>query len=129
MMKKSYFGLALAAVLATANFAPAANASDIRNALPEGAGVVTNLGANVSAVTYWVGDARGWNVVTTIDSVVGDDALDPAKHAIVRFASVLQAGQTQVISVPESLGSRSQELRISRVDDRIVVALVNHTGA
>jgi hypothetical protein len=120
MMRKSVLGLALDAAVASAG----ASAADIRDALPEGAGVVTQLGSNASAVTYWVSGANGWDVVTTIDSIVGDDPLDPAKHAIVRFASVIQPGQTQLISVPETIGSPAQELRIRRLGDHIEVALV-----
>jgi hypothetical protein len=44
------------------------------------------------------------------------------KHAVVRFASVLLPGQSQLISVPFAIGERQQVLRIRRQGDRIEIA-------
>jgi hypothetical protein len=90
------------------------------HAVHEGQGVVTELGANASAVTYWISAADGWHVVTTVDTVAdGDGAAE--RHAVVRFTSVLQPGQSQVISVPAALGDTSPSLRIQRAAEGIEV--------
>jgi hypothetical protein len=111
----------LAAVFATVT-------PDLRAAQPNIAvggreSVVTDLGGNASAITYWVSESDGWRVVTTVDTVIGQDG-DAEKHAVVRFSSVLLPGQSELISVPVAIGEREQVLRIRRLGDRIEVARV-----
>jgi hypothetical protein len=89
----------------------------------EGQGVATELGANASAITYWVAESDGWHVVTTIDIVLGMDGV-AEKHAVARFSAALLPGQMQTISVPYPLGERQQVLRVRRLGDRIEIALV-----
>jgi hypothetical protein len=123
MMSKSVLGFAFAVALVGGSVAGIANATETRGTLPQGAAITTDLGGNASAVTYWVSNAGGWEVVTTVDSVVSDEtAPDQTRHAIVRFSSLIQPGQSQVISVPGPVGSRPQALRIRRLGDRIEVA-------
>jgi hypothetical protein len=125
MMRKPVLGLALAAALMDDSVADAANAAEIRGTLQQGAAITTDLGGNASAVTYWVSEADGWEVVTTVDTVVSAETRpDEARHAIVRFSSLIQPGQSQVISVPGPIGSRQQALRIRRLGDRIEVARI-----
>ena len=109
----------LVAVVATAT--PELKADQL--AVRECHAVTTGLGANASAVTYWVGRSDGWHVVTTVDTVIerNDDA---EKHALVRFWSVLLPGQSQLISVPFAIGERQEVLRIRRLGDQIEVARV-----
>ena len=38
-------------------------------------------------MTYGVSESDGWDVVTTVDTVLGRDAAE--KHAVVSFSSVL----------------------------------------
>ena len=98
-------------------------AADSKNGVREGQAVVTELGPNASATTYWVGEPDGWHVVTTIDIVLGrSDIAD--HHAVARFSAVLFPGQVQVISVPYALGEQQQVLRVRRIDDRIEIARV-----
>lgn len=97
------------------------------NALREGQAVVTELSANASAITYWVNGSDGWRVVTTVDTVVGQDG-DAEGHAVVRFSSVLLPGQSQLISVPLAIGEQQQILRIRRLGDQIEVARVPGSG-
>jgi hypothetical protein len=111
----------LVAVLATAT--PQLKADQLDNAVREGHAVTTELGANASAVTYWVARSDGWHVVTTVDTVVERNS-DADKHAVVRFSSVLLPGQSQLISVPLAIGGPQQVLRIRRLGDRIEVARV-----
>jgi hypothetical protein len=110
----------LVAVLATA---PALKADQSNNAVREGHAVTTELSGNASAITYWVSESDGWHVVTTVNSVIERNG-DAEKHAVVRFASVLLPGQSQLISVPFAIGERQRVLRIRRLGDRIEVASV-----
>jgi hypothetical protein len=109
----------LVAVFATAN--PELRAAQPDRAVREGQGVTTELGANAAAFTYWVSRSDGWHVVTTVDTVIEQNG-EAEKHAVVRFASVLLPGQSQLISVPFAIGERQQVLRIRRQEDRIEIA-------
>jgi hypothetical protein len=111
----------LVAIFATAP--PQLKADQLNNAVREGHAVTTELGANASAVTYWVAGSDGWRVVTTVDTVIGRNG-DADTHAVVRFSSVLLPGQSQSISVPFAIGEPQQVLRIRRLGDRIEVARV-----
>jgi hypothetical protein len=116
-------GLAGILVAAFATVTPELKADQLNNAVREGQAVTTELGANASAITYWVSRSDGWHVVTTVDTVIGKDG-NAEKHAVVRFSSVLLPGQSQLISVPFAIGERQQVLRIRRLGDRIEVARV-----
>lgn len=86
----------------------------------EGAGVVTQLGAHASAVTYWISGPEGWDVVTTIDPLASEEA-ETDGRAVIRFSSRLLPGQSQTISVPAVVGVQQQSLLIRRVADHIEV--------
>jgi hypothetical protein len=111
----------LVAALTTAS--PGLNAAPANNSVREGEAVVTKLSANSSAITYWVSQPDGWHVVTTVGVVIGQDG-EAQQHAVVRFSSVLLPGQSQLVSVPLTIGEPQQHLRISRLGDRIEVARV-----
>ncbi|HEY4044936.1 MAG TPA: hypothetical protein VGM32_24245 [Rhodopila sp.] len=111
----------LAVVLATA--APASSTTQPGSTPRQGQAVETRLDASTSAVSYWVSEADGWHVVTTVDAVIGRDS-NTEQHALVRFSSLLLPGQSQLISVPFASGERQQVLRIRRVGDQIEVAQV-----
>lgn len=112
--------LALGVVVGSAVSASSSQAAQPSPSLGEGQGVMTELDANTSAVTYWASAADGWHVVTTIDTATDEDK-PAARHAVVRFTSVLQPGQSQLISVPAAVGKASPTLRIHRLADRIEV--------
>src|SRR5262245_48608569 len=95
-------------------------AGDITNTLREGQGVVTELGPNASAITYWVTTSGGWQVVTTVDTVINRDS-SAERHAIVRFSAVLLPGQIQLISVPVAIGEQQPVVRIRRIGDQIEI--------
>ena len=116
-------GLAGILVVVVATAGPRLMAAELNNTVREGQPVVTELSAKASAITYWVSEPDGWRVVTTVDTVIGQDG-DSEKHAIVRFSSVLLPGQSQLISVPFAIGERRQVLRIRRVGDQIEVERV-----
>jgi hypothetical protein len=95
------------------------------DAVREGEAVVTELGVNASAVTYWVSESDGWLVVTTVDIRLHEDQdNDTKKQTVVRFSAVLLPGQLERISVPVAIGERQQVLRIRRLGDRLEVARV-----
>ncbi len=85
----------------------------------EGQAVVTTLGSDTSAITYWVSQDDGWHVVTTVDTK--NAAVDSGDHAVVRFSAVLQPGQSHSISIPVAVGEKQPALLIRRVADRIEV--------
>src|SRR5690348_15978846 len=118
MSSKRVSGLALAAGLMV-GIAGTARADESRHALTRLAGITTDLGNDTSALTYWVDEADGVHVVTTVDTVVsGEAAPDPKRHAIVRFSALILPGQSQEISVPGPLGSQEQALRIRRLGNQ-----------
>jgi hypothetical protein len=112
----------LMATLATAP--PASAAAEPARSVREGEGVITRLSANVSAVTYWVTEPEGWRVVTTVDTAANAHS-DGDAHAIVRFSSSLLPGQTQLITVPVTVGEVAPVLRIRRLADGIEVTNVS----
>ena len=116
-------GLAGILVAVFATVTPDLKADQLNNAVREGQGVTTELGANAAAITYWVSKSDGWHVVTTVDTMIEQNG-DAEQHAVVRFSSVLLPGQSQLISVPFAIGERQQVLRIRRLGDQIEVARV-----
>jgi hypothetical protein len=91
-------GLAGALVVVLATSSPALSVAQPNNAVAERQPVVTELGTNASAITYWVSESDGWHVVTTVDIAFAQEG-DAEKHAVVRFSSLLLPGQSQLISV------------------------------
>ena len=118
--------LALGALaLGSAVPATGLQAAQPNHAVHEGQGVVTDLDANTSAVTYWISASDGWHVVTTLDTVADRDSA-VERHAVVRFTSVLQPGQSQLISVPAALGETSASLRIRRAAEGIEITRLSN---
>jgi hypothetical protein len=74
-----------------------------------------DLGDGTSAITYWIDDAEGRHVITTVDTVVPDvSGRGEDQHAVVRFSAVLLPGQTQIVTVPTFGAGQPQELRVRR---------------
>jgi hypothetical protein len=73
---------------------PDLDATQLDGAVHEGRPVVTELSANASAMTYWVSEADGGHVVTTVDTVIRQD------------------------------GERQQVLRIRRLGEQIEIARI-----
>ena len=84
----------------------------------ENEAVVTRLGNNTTAVSYWASTPEGWRVLTTVDTVTGLDT-DAEQHAIVRFSATLAPGQEQLVTIPVAIGEQAPALRIRRQGDRI----------
>ena len=111
-------GIAGLLIAASVAVSPSLRATQVGSSVQENQAVVTPLSANATAISYWASTPGGWHVVTTIDTVIGEDT-DAEQHAIVRFSATLMPGQEQLISVPLALGEEQQVLRIRRVDDQI----------
>ena len=116
-------GLAGILVAVFATVTPELRAAQLDRTVREGHAVTTELGANASAITYWVSGSDGWHVVTTVDTVIEQNG-DAEKHAVVRFSSVLLPGQSQLISIPFAISERQEVLRIRRLGDQIEIARI-----
>src|SRR5262249_749556 len=106
-----------------AAIAPELRAGEAANTVREGQAVVTPLGPDASAVTYWRITSAGWKVVTRVDTVINRDGA-AEQHAVVRFSAALLPRQSQVISVPVAIGEQQPVLRIERVGDHIEVTRI-----
>src|SRR5258706_16014343 len=74
-------GLAGILVAVFATVSPELKADQLNNAVREGHAVTTELGANASAITYWVSESDGWHVVTIVDTVIEQNG-DAGRHAV-----------------------------------------------
>jgi hypothetical protein len=117
--------IALAAAALFSLAATGAASAQTRPALQQVTEITTDLGQNASAVTYWIRQSEGWHVVTTVDSIVGEDTQSAqSRHAVVRFTVNMLPGQSQLVSVPGPAGVSTPSLRIRRLGDRIEVTRV-----
>ena len=97
-----------------------ANHHPVHESVRENEAVVTRLGTAATVVSYWASTPQGWQVLTTVDTIIGLDT-DAEQHAIVRFSAMLAPGQEQLISVPVAVGEEAPMLRIRREGDRIAM--------
>src|SRR5262245_30973003 len=56
-----------------------ANHHPVHESVRENEAVVTRLGTNATAVSYWASTPQGWQVLTTVDTVTGQDT-DAEQH-------------------------------------------------
>ena len=115
--------LASLLVAGLAIVSPGLKAGQAGSPVGEGRAITTELSPNAKAITYWVVSSTGWEVVTSVHTVLNRDS-DAEQHAVVRFSAVLLPGQSQLISVPFAIGEQQQVLRIRRVADQIEVARI-----
>jgi hypothetical protein len=81
-----------------------------------------DLGGGASALTYWVDDADGRHVVTTVDTAIPDETgRGGDRHSVVRFSAVLLPGQVQTVSVPSLGTAQPQELQLRRSDKGVEI--------
>ena len=125
LLKAAGFAAIIAAGLETVTTHP--QAAQLYSTVRQGQGVTTELSASASAVTYWVNEADAWHVVTTVDIFTGQSG-NTDNHAIVRFSSVLLPGQSQIVSVPVTIGERQPILRIRRLGDRLEIERIPRSG-
>jgi hypothetical protein len=123
MTRKSVAALAGILIAGLVSISPPLKAGPIGDTVHEGRAIVTELGPHASAITYWVTTSNGWQIVTTVNTVVNRDSASE-QHAIVRFSAVLLPGQSQIVSVPVPIGEQQPVLRIRRLGNHIEVARV-----
>jgi hypothetical protein len=82
--------------------------------LREGQAAITQLAPNASAVTYFVDRPDGYHIIVTVRGQ--HDARADALHQspVVRFTSRIAPGQTIDVSLPETSGSPSTVMEITR---------------
>lgn len=114
-------------VAGLAAISPGLKASETGKSVREGEAVVTELGPNASAVTYWVTTSDGWQVVTTVETVINRDSASE-QHAVVRFSAALLPHQSQMISVPLAIGEQQPVLRIRRIGDQIEITRIRRAA-
>lgn len=89
-----------------------------------------DLGDGASALTYWVDDADGRNVVTTVDTIVRDETgRGEDRHAVVRFSAHLLPGQAETVSVPSFGAGQPQELQVRRSAQGIEIVRISTNSA
>lgn len=99
--------------------AGAASADETHHTLPQRVGVATALGNNASALTYWVDEADGIHVVTTINATAGSESAPGfQQRTLMRFSALILPGQSQMITIPGPDGSQQQVLRIRRLSNK-----------
>jgi hypothetical protein len=119
------FALAFAAGVL---FAASAGAAETQTVQQSASATVADLGGGASALTYWVDDADGRHVVTTVDTVLPDQTgRGEDRHAVVKFSTVLQPGQVQTVSIPAADAAQAQELQIRRSGNGIEVTRISST--
>lgn len=117
------FALAFAAGILLAASPAGAKAWE---AVQPAAASTIDLGGGASALTYWVDDADGRHVVTTVDTVIPDETgRGEDRHSVVRFSAVLLPGQIQTVSVPSLGTAQPQELQLRRSDKGIEIDRVS----
>jgi hypothetical protein len=106
-------------ILAAAAFAVAgiatAQAADIVPVI----GHWTKLGADCSALTYYIDEPDGFHVVVTTQQ-------GPTHQAqVARFETVLAAGQSAAVSIPRGPGEASARIVLSNAGDHLHIAKPN----
>lgn len=106
-------------IFAAAAFAAAgiatAQAADIGPVI----GHWTKLGADCSALTYYIDEPDGFHVVVTTQQGPTDRA------AVERFETVLAAGQSAAVSIPRGAGEASARIMLSNAGNHLHIAKPN----
>jgi len=113
-MKKEIRTLLAAAVFAVAD-AVTAQAGDIAPVT----GHWTTLGADRSALVYYIDEPDGFHVVVTTQQGLTDQA------AVARFETVLAAGQSAAVSIPRTAGEAPARIVLSNAGDHLHIAKPN----
>jgi len=107
-MKKEMRTLLAAAAFAVAG-AVTAQAADIAPVT----GHWTRLGADRSALVYYIDEPDGFHVVVTTQQG------RTSRAAVARFETVLAAGQSATVSIPRGAGEASVRMLLSNAGDHL----------
>jgi hypothetical protein len=110
-MKKEMRTLLAAAAFAVAG-AVAAQAADIAPVT----GHWTKLGADRSALVYYIDEPDGFHVVVTTRQG------RTSRAAVERFETVLPAGQSSTVSIPRGAGEAPARMLLSNAGDHLHIA-------
>jgi hypothetical protein len=113
-MKKEMRTLLAAAAFAIAG-AVTAQAADIAPVT----GHWTKLGADCSALVYYIDEPDGFHVVVTTQRGRTDQT------AVARFETVLAAGQSAAVSIPHGAGEAAVRMLLSNAGDHLHIAEPN----
>jgi hypothetical protein len=103
-----------AAAVAVAGI-PTAQAADIIPVIDHW----TKLGADCSALTYYIGEPDGFHLVVTTQQ-------GPTHQArVARFETVLAAGRSATVSIPHGAGEASARIVLSNAGDHLHIAKSN----
>jgi hypothetical protein len=110
-MKKEFGTLLAAAAFAVIGPVPA-QAADIA----PGTGHWTKLGADRSALVYYIAEPDGLHVVVTTQQG------RTSRAAVERFETVLAAGQSAAVSIPRGAGEAPARIVLSNAGDHLHIA-------
>jgi MaoC like domain len=79
----------------------------------------TKLGADRSALVYYIDEPDGFHVVVTTQQGLTDRA------AVARFETVLAPGQSAAVSIPRGVGEESARIVFSNAGDHLHIAKPN----
>jgi hypothetical protein len=79
----------------------------------------TKLGANCSALVYYIAEPDGFHVAVTIQQGLTE------KAAVARFETVLAAGQSAAVSIPRGAGEAPARIVLSNAGDHLHIAEPN----
>lgn len=68
---------------------------------------------NMAVSVYYTAEPNGFRVVATASD------MKAAEGGVIRFITMLQDGQTAVVSVPGGVGEPAQELVFARIGDHL----------
>jgi MaoC like domain len=105
-------------LLAAAAFVVAGAAAQAADIAPV-TGDWTKLGTDRSALVYYIDEPDGFHVVVTTQQGLTDRA------AVVRFETVLAAGQSAAVSVPRGVGEEPARIVFSNAGDHLHIAKPN----
>jgi hypothetical protein len=100
-------------LLAVAAFAVAGAATAQAADIAPVTGDWTKLGADRSALVYYIDEPDGFHVVVTTQQGLTDRA------AVARFETVLAAGQSAAVSIPRRVGEEPVRIVFSNAGDHL----------
>ena len=108
-------------LLAAAAFAVAGVATAQAADIAPMTGHWTKLGADCSALVYYIAEPDGLHVAVTTQQGLTE------KAAVARFETVLAAGQSAAVSVPRGAGEAPARIVLSNAGDHLHIAEPNPT--
>ena len=108
-------------LLAATAFAAAGMATAQAADIAPLAGHWTKLGADCSALVYYIPEPDGFHVAVTTQQGLTE------KAAVARFETVLAAGQSAAVSIPRGAGEAPARILLSNAGDHLHIAEPNLT--